>query len=68
MASLNPIPTEGGPFGPEQLKTVWHFHSFMAGVTKIYDFVYLVICCILRNAILLSQDLLKFQSLKFQIF
>ena len=26
---FNPIPTEGGPFGPEQPKTVWHFHSFM---------------------------------------
>ena len=27
---VNPIPTEGGPFGPEQPKTVWHLHSFMA--------------------------------------
>ena len=43
---INPIPTEGGPFGPEQPKTVWHFHSFMAGVTKIYDFVYFSICLV----------------------
>ena len=43
---LNPIPTEGGPFGPEQPKTVWHFHSFMAGVTKIHDFVYFSICLV----------------------
>ena len=40
--SFNPIPTEGGPFGPEQPKTVWHVHSFMAGVTKIHDFVFSV--------------------------
>ena len=37
---FNPIPTEGGPFGLEQPKPVWHFNSFMAGITKIYDFVY----------------------------
>ena len=43
---INPIPTERGPFGPEQPKTVWHFHSFMAGVTKIYDFVYFSICLV----------------------
>ena len=30
--------------------------------------VYILICCILRDAILLSLDLLKFQSLEFQIF
>ena len=41
---VNPIPTEGGPFGPEQPKTVWHLHSFMAVVTKIHDFVYHSIC------------------------
>ena len=44
--NINPISTEGGPFGPEQLKTVWHFHSFMAGVTKIHDFVYFSICLV----------------------
>ena len=44
--SLNPIPTEGGPFGPAQPKTVWHFHSFMAGVTKIHDFVYFSTCLV----------------------
>ena len=43
---INPIPTEGGPFGPEQHKTVWHFHSFMAGVTKIHDFVHFSICLV----------------------
>ena len=43
---VNPIPTEGGPFGPEQPKTVWHLHSFMAGVTKINDFVYYSICLV----------------------
>ena len=31
-------------------------------------FVYLMICCISRDTILLSLDLLKFQSLEFQIF
>ena len=41
-----PIPTEGGPFGPEQPKTVWHFHSFMTGVTKIHDFVCFSICLV----------------------
>ena len=43
---FNPIPTEGGPFGPEQPKTVWHFHSFMTGVTKIHDFVYFSMCLV----------------------
>ena len=43
---INPIPTEGGPFGPEQPKTVWHFHSFMTGVTKIHDFVCFSICLV----------------------
>ena len=43
---LNPIPTEGGPFGPAQPKTVWHFHSFMAGVTKIHGFVYFSTCLV----------------------
>ena len=43
---FNPIPTEGGPFGPEQPKTVWHFHSFMTGVTKIHDFVCFSICLV----------------------
>ena len=43
---VNPIPTEGGPFGPEQPKTVWHFHSFMTGVTKIHDFVCFSICLV----------------------
>ena len=46
VVKFNPIPTEGGPFGPEQLKTVWHFHSFMTRVTKIYDFVYFSICLV----------------------
>ena len=42
--NFNPIPIEGGHFGPEQPKTVWHFHSFMTGVTKIHDFVCFSIC------------------------
>ena len=46
IAYVNPIPTEGGPFGPEQPETVWHLHSFMAGVTKIHDFVYHTICLV----------------------
>ena len=39
-------------------------------VSKSYllGLVYLLICCILRDAILLSLDLHKFQSLEFQIF
>ena len=37
---INPIPTEGGPFGPKQPKIVWHLNSFLTGVTKIHDFVY----------------------------
>ena len=41
---INPILTGGGPFGPEQPKTVWHFHSFMTGVAKIHDFVCFNIC------------------------
>ena len=43
---FNPIPTEGGPFGPEQPKTVWHFHSFMAVVNKIHDFDYFSTCLV----------------------
>ena len=38
--SFNPIPTEGGHFGPGQPKAVSHFHSFMTRVTKIHDFVH----------------------------
>ena len=36
---LNPISTEVGHIWPKQLKTAWHFHSFVARLTKIYDFV-----------------------------
>ena len=60
---LNPIPTEGGPFGPEQPKTVWHFHSFMAGVTKIHDFVYFSICLV-PVKLFLKKELLNFEKLK----
>ena len=42
-APLNPIPTEGGHFGPRRSKAVSHFHSFMTRVTKIHDFVHLSI-------------------------
>ena len=43
---INPIPTEGGPFGPKQPKIVWHFHSFMTGVTEIHGFVCFSICLV----------------------
>ena len=46
LSMFNPIPTGGGPFGPQRPKTVWHFHSFMARVTKIHDFVYFSICLV----------------------
>ena len=38
-APLNPIPTEGGHFGPVQPKAVPHFPSFMTRVIRIHDFV-----------------------------
>ena len=44
--SFNPIPTEGGHFGPGQPKAVSHFHSFITRVTKIHDFVHLSISLI----------------------
>ena len=50
--TFNPIPTEGGRFGPEQPETGWHFHSFMTGVTKILDFVYFSICLVPVNLFL----------------
>ena len=53
---INPIPTEGGPFGPEQPKTVWHFHNFMAGVTKIHDFVYFNTCLVPVKLLLKKKD------------
>ena len=49
---LNPIPTEGGRFGPEQPETGWHFHSFMTGVTKIFDFAYFRTCLVPVNLLL----------------
>ena len=39
-----------------------------ASKSCLLGLVYFMICCILRDAILLSLDLLKFQSLEFQIF
>ena len=39
-----------------------------ASKSCLLGLVYSMICCILRDAILLSLDLLKFQSLEFQIF
>ena len=39
-----------------------------ASISCQLQLVYFMICCILRDAILLSLDLLKFQSLEFQIF
>ena len=38
-----------------------------ASKSCLLGLVYFMICCILRDAILLSLDLLKFQSLEFQI-
>ena len=60
---LNPIPTEGGRFGPEQPETGWHFHSFMTGVTKILDFVYFSICLVPVN-LFLKKKLWNFEKLK----
>ena len=39
-----------------------------ASKSCLLGLVYSMICCILRDVILLSLDLLKFQSLEFQIF
>ena len=39
-----------------------------ASKSCLLGLVYSMICCILRDSILLSLDLLKFQSLEFQIF
>ena len=49
---FNPIPTEGGRFGPEKPETGWHFHSFMTGVTKIFDFAYFSTCLVPVNLFL----------------
>ena len=45
-SSLNPIPTWGSRFGSQLPKTVWYFLSFMAGVTKILDFLYSSTCLV----------------------
>ena len=42
--------------------------KLMASKSCLLGLVYFMICCISRNAILLSLDLLKFQLLEFQIF
>ena len=60
---FNPIPTGGGPFGPQRPKTVWHFHSFMARVTKIHDFVYFSICLVPMK-LFLKKELWNFEKLK----
>ena len=60
---INPIPTEGGRFGPEQPETGWHFHSFMTGVTKIFDFVYLSTCLVPVN-LFLKKKLWNSEKLK----
>ena len=47
LFTINPISTEGSVcFGLQQPKAVWHLGSFMAGVTKIHDFVYVSICLV----------------------
>ena len=43
---INPIPTGGGHFWPQQPEAVWHIRSFMTGVTKIHDFVYFSMCLV----------------------
>ena len=53
----------GGPFGPKRPKTVWHFHSFMARVTKIHDFVYFSICLVPMK-LFLKKELWNFEKLK----
>ena len=40
---INPIPTEGGHFGPGGPKVGSHFYSFMTKVTISHDFVHLSI-------------------------
>ena len=61
--SFNPIPTEGGHFGPGQPKAVSHFHSFMTRVTKIHDFVHLSIPLI-PVKLILKKEIPNFNKLK----
>ena len=67
LMDFNPIPTEGGPFGPKQPKTVWHFHSLMAGVTKIHDFVYFSTCLVLVK-LFLKKKIMKSWKIEKNIF
>ena len=53
----------GVPFGPQPTKTVWHFNSFMARVTKIPDFVYFSICLVPLK-LFLKKELWNFEKLK----
>ena len=63
---LNPIPTGGGHFWPQQPKAVWHIRSFMTGVTKIHDFVYFSICLVPMK-LFLKKELWNFEKLKKKI-
>ena len=60
---INPIPTEGGQFGPGQPKAVSHFHSFMTKVTKTYDFVHLSIPLV-PVKLFLKKEIWNFKNLK----
>ena len=43
---FKPISTGVGHFWPQPSKTAWHFHSFVARLTKIHDFVYFSTCLV----------------------
>ena len=60
---LNPIPTGGGRFGPQQTKTVWHFCIFMTRVTKSHDFVYFS-TCLVPIKLFLKKKLWNLEKLK----
>ena len=64
---INPIPTGGGPFGPQRPKTVWRFRSFMTGVTKIHDFVYFSMCLVPLE-LFLKKKVMKFLKIEKKIF
>ena len=53
----------GGPFGLGRPKTVWHFHSFMTGVTKIHDFHDFSICLV-QVKLFLKKEFGNFEKLK----
>ena len=62
-ASVNPIPTKGGHFGPGRPKVVSHFHSFITRVTQIHDFVHFSIPSVLVK-LFLKKEIWNFKKLK----